>query len=227
MGSIHTDECLAYAAKTRKAFCIDSCGQARRRREQAELDAAVRGTLEATPWINRSRDGKPFCFRHRVTWDEQQASQGDECKDCGRDRDAHRYQYACQFCGVGTEYLFACDTCAKNGPGDEAMRAVLERWSAASSQDLRAALAPLVAIADAYDANELDDEARKRWGVNLEHESTTPPESIELYTGRGGRRLLTLQHCLDVRALVRGAHRPLAPMTDDPLDDAPRAARGR
>lgn len=66
------------------------------------------------------------------------------------------------------------------------------------------ALVPLVAIADAYDENALDDEARKRWGPNLEHENVTSPDQIELFTGRGGRRLLTLQQCLDARKAVRG-----------------------
>lgn len=62
------------------------------------------------------------------------------------------------------------------------------------------ALAPLVAIADAYDANDLDDEARKFWTWG---ENTTPPEQIELYNGRGGKRLLTLADCLKARELVR------------------------
>lgn len=67
-----------------------------------------------------------------------------------------------------------------------------------------AALAPLVRIADAYDANELDDEARKRWGRELEHENSTPPDDIELYSGRGGQRLLTLADALAARSAVRG-----------------------
>lgn len=77
--------------------------------------------------------------------------------------------------------------------------------------DLMTALAPLVAIADAYDDNELDDEARKFWGGGDpgEHENKTPPEKIELYTGRGGRQLLTLEHCLAARRVVRGE--PLSP----------------
>lgn len=67
---------------------------------------------------------------------------------------------------------------------------------------LMLALAPLVAIADAYDANELDDEARKRWGKNLEHENVTPPDAIEIYSGRGGKELLTLAVCLHARVVV-------------------------
>lgn len=65
------------------------------------------------------------------------------------------------------------------------------------------ALEPLVKIADAYDANELDDEARKTWGRNDEHTNTTPPEKIELYTGRGGRQLLTLGDCMAAREAVK------------------------
>ena len=68
---------------------------------------------------------------------------------------------------------------------------------------LRAALKPLVAIADAYDANNLDDEARKFWGKDLEHESTKPPGDIELYTGRGGKKLLTMAMCLAARTAMK------------------------
>lgn len=67
---------------------------------------------------------------------------------------------------------------------------------------LAAALAPLLAIADAYDDNDLDDEARKRWGRNLEHENDTPPERIQLYHGRGGKPLLTLAQCFAAREAV-------------------------
>ncbi len=35
-------------------------------------------------------DGKQYCARHRVPWDEQQAEEGDECVDCGRTRPQHR-----------------------------------------------------------------------------------------------------------------------------------------
>ena|GEM_PF-2343382 len=69
------------------------------------------------------------------------------------------------------------------------------------------ALKPLVRIADAYDNNALDAEARKTWGPQGEHTNTTPPEEIELYTGRGGKRLLTLADCLAAReafALLSG-----------------------
>jgi hypothetical protein len=67
---------------------------------------------------------------------------------------------------------------------------------------LKAALAPLVAIADAYDHNGLDDEARKFWGASVPNDRK--PEDIELYAGRGGKRLLTLADCLKARTLVRG-----------------------
>ena len=67
-----------------------------------------------------------------------------------------------------------------------------------------AALLPLVAIADAYDANELDDEARKWWGKGLPNQTnTTDPADIELYQGRGGKQLLTLAHCLAAREAIK------------------------
>lgn len=65
------------------------------------------------------------------------------------------------------------------------------------------ALRVLANIASAYDDNSLDDEARKFWGPNDEHENTTPPERIELFRGRGGRCLLTLADCLAARDVLR------------------------
>ena len=64
------------------------------------------------------------------------------------------------------------------------------------------ALSPLSAIADAYDENELDDEARKLWGKNLEHENRTPFDEIEIFAGRGGKRLLTLGDAMKARAAL-------------------------
>lgn len=69
----------------------------------------------------------------------------------------------------------------------------------------------LADIADAYDSNGLDDEARKHWGPGAWEQdlSTAPftnkknPRTIELYSGRGGRQLLTLQDCLDAREILR------------------------
>lgn len=62
------------------------------------------------------------------------------------------------------------------------------------------AIEPLVAIARAWDANELDDEARKFWGAQLENRNTTDPRDIDLVTGRCDVPLLTLQDALDGRA---------------------------
>ena len=62
-------------------------------------------------------------------------------------------------------------------------------------RQLQQAVAPLVAIADAYDASGLD-EARPEWGI-------ANPGAVELYTGRGGKRLLTLADCLKAREAVR------------------------
>lgn len=79
----------------------------------------------------------------------------------------------------------------------------MARLFTAMNEPLVAALAPLSAIADAYDANELDDEARKCWGGTYQFENTTPHHRIELYAGRGGQRLLTLQHCMEARSAVQ------------------------
>lgn len=81
---------------------------------------------------------------------------------------------------------------------------VEDNRAAEHAADLAGALAPLVDIADAYDANELDDSARKTWGPNDEHENTQAPTDIELYSGRGGRQLLTLEHCMAARRAVKG-----------------------
>lgn len=93
--------------------------------------------------------------------------------------------------------------------GDGYMQAahkVDDHWIAERERvaSLTKALAPLIDIADAYDANELDDEARKRWGKNYEHENDRAPTDIELYSGRGGRQLLTLEHCRAARRAVKG-----------------------
>jgi hypothetical protein len=63
--------------------------------------------------------------------------------------------------------------------------------------DILAALSPLEAIANAYDRDELADEARKA--------SPYAPEQIELYAGRGGSELLMLSHCLKARDAIRSA----------------------
>lgn len=60
-----------------------------------------------------------------------------------------------------------------------------------------AALQPLATIAMAYLANQLDDEARYRWGPNNEHTNTRDFAEIIIYSGRGGKQLLTLQDCFN------------------------------
>lgn len=67
----------------------------------------------------------------------------------------------------------------------------------ASEIAMRKVLWVLANIADKYDANGLDDDARKYWGVDSVN--TKDPKKIELYTGRGGLCLLTLQDCFDAR----------------------------
>ena len=64
------------------------------------------------------------------------------------------------------------------------------------------ALRPLAAIWVAYLANELDDEARRFWGADLEHENAVSPRDIELYSGRGGKELLWLSECRDAAAAL-------------------------
>lgn len=67
---------------------------------------------------------------------------------------------------------------------------------------IRQTLTRLAAIADAYDANALDDEARKHWGESPVQYNQQPAEKIELYQGRGGKQLLTLADCMTARELL-------------------------
>lgn len=78
-----------------------------------------------------------------------------------------------------------------------------KRQALSQENQLLQVLQPLVDIANAYDNNELDDEARRFWGPNLQIENTKNPAEIILYSGRGGREFLTLQHCLNTRSLYR------------------------
>jgi len=68
---------------------------------------------------------------------------------------------------------------------------------------LKKSVEPLVKIADAYDANALDNEARKHWGKNYENTNNEDPNDITLYSGRGGKELLTLSDCLKARETVK------------------------
>lgn len=71
------------------------------------------------------------------------------------------------------------------------------------TEAIKKALKPLADIADAFDANELDDEARKHWGSwSAPETNQTPHDQIELYTGRGGKRLLTLADCMLARDVL-------------------------
>ena len=58
-----------------------------------------------------------------------------------------------------------------------------------------AALKPLVLIADRYDEARLD-EHRPHWPQR-------DPADVELFTGRGGGRLLTLADCFEAREAVK------------------------
>jgi hypothetical protein len=72
------------------------------------------------------------------------------------------------------------------------------------SGDLSDLIKPLVAISKAYFMNALDDEARHKWGKNEEHMNTKHPDSIELFSGRGGKELLTLGMCIRAQEAVDG-----------------------
>lgn len=72
----------------------------------------------------------------------------------------------------------------------------------AEKQVVQGVLKPLADIWVAYQANNLDDEARRFWGENHENENQKPPKEIELYTGRGGGMLLNLAHCKDAFDLL-------------------------
>lgn len=64
------------------------------------------------------------------------------------------------------------------------------------AKELLEALMPLVKIAKAYHANGLD-EARPDWDDDI------VPEQVELFTGRGGSRLLTLADCLEAERVYK------------------------
>lgn len=74
-------------------------------------------------------------------------------------------------------------------------RADLNQRTTTLATTVRDAVAPLVAIANAFDESALD-EHRPEWGVR-------DPKDVELFSGRGGRKLLTLADCITARdALV-------------------------
>ena len=83
------------------------------------------------------------------------------------------------------------------------------RDAIASGRGLEEAAEPLVQIARAWDANELDDEARKFYGPKLEYRTTTHPADIDLVANDGGYALLTLEDALEARA-ARAQHRASA-----------------
>lgn len=69
-------------------------------------------------------------------------------------------------------------------------------------QAVTRALKPLADIYAAYLDNNLDDEARRFWGSEQEHENKVALDQIEMVQGRGGNRLLTLQQCKDAHDLI-------------------------
>ena len=79
---------------------------------------------------------------------------------------------------------------------DAEMQIIYDRI-AASERTARQLLKVLANIADKYDDNGLDDDARKYW--RDDNVNTKDPKKIQLYAGRGGQCLLTLQDCFDAR----------------------------
>lgn len=73
------------------------------------------------------------------------------------------------------------------------------RKAIANGTNLEQAIQPLVAIADAFDSNDLDDQARKFWGANDEFSFDGDPKDVALVTSRGGAFLLTLADVLAAR----------------------------
>jgi len=72
-------------------------------------------------------------------------------------------------------------------------------WYKVEKDELTKALAPLVAIADAYEKSALD-EARPEWDTQ---KGVLELSKTELFNGRGGKSLLTLGHCFAAREVVR------------------------
>jgi len=103
-----------------------------------------------------------------------------------------------QYCNHTAAKL--CAVCAEHNALEQAYHET--SWQKARIAELEAALRLLGVIADAYDDNALDPPARKRWGKNNEHEETRNPQEIILYSGRGGKTLLTLADCLAARAVL-------------------------
>lgn len=68
--------------------------------------------------------------------------------------------------------------------------------------ELLRVLAPLVAIADAYDADELRGDARPSWN-HPGRVDFVPPDRVELFRRRNNTVLLTLADCLAAREVVR------------------------
>lgn len=66
-------------------------------------------------------------------------------------------------------------------------------------EKLLEALSPLVKIADCYDKSELDEERPEWREKGIGHSG--PLESVELFSGRGGQRLLTLGDAFKARDL--------------------------
>lgn len=92
-----------------------------------------------------------------------------------------------------------------------------------SIRTITEAIVPLADIADAWDNNNLDDDARRLHGADSECANTTPAARIELFAGRGGQRLLTLDQCLAGRDALASRDGDLIDAALEPLVKIARA----
>lgn len=83
-------------------------------------------------------------------------------------------------------------------------------------QAIKLALSPLALIADRWESNDLDDDARRFWGREDEIQNTRRPEEILLFSGRGGSELLFLSDALLAREVLREIEELEEIVFDDP-----------
>ena len=100
-----------------------------------------------------------------------------------------------------------------SGRGGQDLLTLLDAYAAldaiVADRGIEEAAEPLVRIARAWDANELDGEARKFYGPKLEYRTTTHPADICLVADNNGDAILTMEHALEARA-ARAQHRASA-----------------
>jgi len=87
---------------------------------------------------------------------------------------------------------------------------VLEKEIVERIERLENALRPFAKVADAYDADGLD-ECRPDW---VKRGIKKLDLGVELYSGRGGKELITLGNILEARAALLGTEMPYLPEVD-------------